>query len=277
MTEQTTATTLQVRGVDVPRIGYGTFELAGAECLDGVRHALQLGYRHVDTARGYGNEAEVGRGIAQSGVPRAEIFLTTKIRPSDLSAGNARASVEGSLRDLRDDYVDLVLIHWPNRSVPLRDSLDTLFKLREEGKTRQVGVSNFPPGLLRQALEQGPILCNQVEYHPFLAQPALLELARDNDLMLTAYGPMARGEVQRDRVLAAIAADHGVTPAQVALAWLVRQPNVAALVRSTDPGNRAANLDVFGIELRDEETARIAALDRGLRLYNPPWAPEWDR
>jgi 2,5-diketo-D-gluconate reductase B len=273
---QMSQTTLTVRGVEVPRIGFGTFQLSESEAETGVRDALAMGYRHVDTARAYANERGVGRALADAGVPREQIFLTTKVRPADLAADAARSSVESSLRDLDTDYVDLILIHWPNPDVPLAETLDTLAKLREEGKVRHLGVSNFPSGLLRQALDLAPIITNQIEYHPYLVQPRLLALMREADLMLTAYGPMAKGKVHGDPVLNEIASAHGVTPAQVALRWLVQQPNVVTLPRSTSPANRAANLDVFGFTLSDDEVARISALDEGLRLYNPPWAPDWD-
>src|SRR5262245_3484479 len=205
-----TETAVTVQGMTVPSIGFGTFELSEAECVEGVRDALQLGYRHVDTARAYANERGVGRGIADSGVARDEIFLTTKIRPRDLAAEAARSSVEASLRDLGTDYVDLILIHWPNPEIPLEETLGTLTKLREEGKARQLGVSNFPPGMLRRALDLAPVVCNQVEYHPYLAQPVLLDLAREHELILTAYGPMAKGRVHDEPALAEIGAAHGV-------------------------------------------------------------------
>jgi 2,5-diketo-D-gluconate reductase B len=271
-----TDTTVTIQDVRVPRIGYGTFELSVAECVEGVRDALELGYRHVDTARAYANERGVGRGMADSGVPREDIFLTTKIRPADLGAESARASVEGSLRDLGTDYVDLILIHWPNPEIPLEETLGTLTKLREEGKARQLGVSNFPSALLRRALDLAPVFTNQVEYHPFLIQPPVLDVLREHGVMLTAYGPFARGRVHTDPVIAGIAAEHGVTTAQVALRWLIQQPGVVTLPRSSRHDNRAVNLDVFGFELSDEESSRITALDRGLRLYSPAWAPDWD-
>lgn len=269
-------TTVTIQGVAVPRIGYGTFELSEADCAEGVRHALEIGYRHVDTARAYANERGVGRGMAASGVPREDVFVTTKVRHADLAVGATRASVEGSLRDLGTDYLDLVLIHWPNPEVPLEETLGVLVKLRDEGKTRQLGVSNFPPGLLRRALDLAPVFCNQVEYHPYLAQPRLLRMAREHGILLTAYGPIARGRVLRDPVIAGIADAHGVTPVQVALRWLIQQPGVATPPRSSSASNRATNLDVFGFELTDREMAAITALDQGLRLYNPPWAPDWE-
>jgi 2,5-diketo-D-gluconate reductase B len=184
--------------------------------------------------------------------------------------------VEHSLRELRTEYIDLLLVHWPNRRVPLAETFDAMLRAREGGRVRHLGVSNFPGALLREALEHAPLVCDQVEYHPYLAQPAVLDVAREHELMVTAYSPLAQGAVLRDRVVQQIAEAHDRTPAQVALRWLLDQPCVAAVPKSSTPEHRAANLDVFGFELSDEERARIAALDRGYRTIDPRWAPEWD-
>jgi 2,5-diketo-D-gluconate reductase B len=275
--EATAATTLTIQGTEVPKLGFGTWELTGQACAEGVRDALELGYRHVDTARAYGNEAEVRRGLEQAGVDRGAVFLTTKLSPDGLRAGQVREQLERSLRDLGTDYVDLLLIHWPDPGVPLAETLGAMSELREEGKARHLGVSNFPSGLVREALELAPIVCDQVEYHPYLGQPELLALARERDLMLTAYSPLARGEVLRDPVLREIGEAHGKSPGQVVLRWLLDQPQVAAVPKASSHEHRVANLEVFDFELTDSERGRIAGLERGLRKIDPSWAPDWGR
>jgi 2,5-diketo-D-gluconate reductase B len=274
--EATAETTLTVQGVEIPKLGLGTWQLSGAECVDAVRDAIELGYRHIDTARAYGNEAQVGQGLHDSGRNRDEIFLTTKLWYTDLRAIGVHDQVEHSLRELRTEYIDLLLVHWPNRRVPLAETFAAMLRARDAGRVRHLGVSNFPSALLREALEHAPLVCDQVEYHPYLAQPAVLEVAREHELMVTAYSPLAQGAVLRDAVVQEIAEAHDRTPAQVALRWLLDQPCVAAVPKSSTPEHRAANLDVFGFELSDEERARIAAVDRGYRTIDPPWAPEWD-
>jgi 2,5-diketo-D-gluconate reductase B len=274
--EASGATMLVIQGVEIPKLGFGTFRLTGDACSEGVRDALQLGYRHIDTARAYGNEVQVGWGMDDSGVGRGSIFLTTKLWYTGLRAGQVREQLEGSLRDLGTDYVDLLFIHWPSAEVPLAETLDAMTELQEEGKASHLGVSNFPGRLLREALELAPIVCNQVEYHPYLGQPESLALAREHELLLGAFSPLAQGEVARDPVLREIGEAHGKTPGQIALRWLLDQPHVAALPKASSHEHRAANLDVFDFDLCDDDRDRIAGLERGLRTSNPSWAPEWD-
>jgi 2,5-diketo-D-gluconate reductase B len=273
--EATAETTLTVHGVEVPKLGLGTWQLTGRACEQAVCEALELGYRHLDTARAYGNEAEVGRGIERSGVDRGAVFVTTKLAHTRLRAREVRQQLEGSLRDLGTDHVDLLLIHWPSRDVPLAETLDAMAQLRDAGKVRHLGVSNFPAPLVSEALELAPILCDQVEYHPYLGQPALLSLARERDLLVTAYSPLARGKLLRDPVLREIAEAHGRTPAQVILRWLLDQPQVAAVPKAASREHRAANLEVFDFALGDGDRARIAGLERGLHTASPSWAPDW--
>lgn len=266
------ATSLTIQGTQIPKLGFGTWQITGDACVDAVRDALELGYRHIDTARAYGNESEVRRGIAASGVERGHIFVTTKVWHTDLRAADVRASVEGSLRDLGTEHVDLLLIHWPDAGVALAETLGVMTELQEEGKASHLGVANFPPQLVREALELAPIICNQVEYHPYLGQPELLALARERDLMLTAYSPLARGKVLRDPVLSEIGEAHGRSPGQVVLRWLLDQPHVAAIPKASSHEHRAANRDVFDFELSDDDRGRIAGLERGLRTADPSWA-----
>jgi 2,5-diketo-D-gluconate reductase B len=272
----TADTTLTIQGIEIPKLGFGTWQLTGEDCVVGVRDAIELGYRHIDTARAYGNEAQVGQGLHDSGRNRDEIFLTTKLWYTELSAIGVHDQVEQSLRELRTEYIDLLLIHWPNRRVALGETLGAMLDAREAGRVRHLGVANFPSGLLREALEHAPLICNQIEYHPYLGQPEILALARERGLMATAYSPLAQGAVLRDRTLGEIAAAHDRSPAQIALRWLLDQPNVAAVPKASTREHRATNLDVFDFALTDEERGRIAGLERGIRTIAPPWAPEWD-
>jgi 2,5-diketo-D-gluconate reductase B len=265
----------RAQGATVPALGLGTWELRGDDCTRAVEHALGLGYRHIDTAQGYFNEAEVGAGMRRSGVPRHEVFLTTKVRPRHFRRDDLLRSTEESLAALGVDDVDLLLLHWPNPEVPLEETLRALHEARERGLARHVGVSNFPPSLLLRSLAAGPTLTDQVEYHPFLAQGKLLALAEAHDLLITAYAPVARGRVQGDPTLRAIGERHGKGPAQVALRWLLQQPRVVAIPKAASPAHQAANLDVFDFELDDDEMRRISGLARGERLVDDP-AMDWE-
>lgn len=249
-----------VKGERVPALGFGTWRLSGEACREAVEDALSIGYRHIDTAQMYGNEAEVGAAIQAAGVDRREVFLTTKIWPDNLAAEDVRRTSEESLRRLKTDYVDLLLIHWPNERVPLEETLDAMMELQREGKTHHIGVSNFSPDLFRQAVAHAPIFCNQVEYNPFVPQQALLELARLEDALLTAYRPLARGEVLSEPTLREIGARHGKNPAQVALRWLLQQENVAAIPKAARPEHRRSNFDIFDFELSEDEMRRISSI-----------------
>lgn len=265
----------------IPPFGLGTFRLKGQTVIDSVRTALELGYRAIDTAQIYGNEAEVGQAIADSGVPRSELFVTTKIWTEHLAADKLLPSLRESLDKLRLDHADLVLIHWPSPggAVPVAESIDALMDARQQGLTRQVGVSNFTIDLLRQAIAAagaGQIATNQVELHPYLQNRALADFARSQGVPLTSYMTLGYGKVLGDEVLAGIATAHGVGTAQVALAWAM-QLGHAVIPSSTKRVNLQANLGARTLTLTDDEMARIAKLDRGERLVNPAGlAPKWD-
>jgi 2,5-diketo-D-gluconate reductase B len=258
----------------IPKMGFGTWRLSGRECSDAVADALAAGYRHIDTAAMYGNEEDVARGLR--GAPRSDVFLATKVWPDDLEPHRVRASLERSLRALAVEYVDLFLIHWPNPRVPLAETLDAMNALRDEGKTREIGVSNFTAEQYREALDLAPVIVNQVEYHPLLSQEAVLEVCAERDVELTAYRPLAKGEVADDPAIGEIAAAHGATPAQVALAWLIGQPPVSAVPKASSPERRRENLAALELELTPEERARIDALPKDQRLVETEWSPEWD-
>jgi diketogulonate reductase-like aldo/keto reductase len=269
-------TVLTVQGTEIPRLGYGTWQVTGKDATEGVRDALEIGYRHIDTARAYENEAEVGEGLADSGVDRGDIFLTTKIWLDDFEPSKLKAAAEDSLRKLRTDYVDLLLLHWPSSDVPMEQSLQAMQELREAGKIRHAGVSNFPAGMLARALEVSPLLANQVEYHPFLAQDRLLALAEERDLTLTAYSPLAHGKVVGHPELTEIGEQYGKSAGQVALRWLLDQPYVTTLPKASSHERRLENFDVFDFHLSDADRERIAALPKDVRTANPSWAPDWE-
>ncbi|MDI3309201.1 MAG: aldo/keto reductase [Acetobacteraceae bacterium] len=262
----------------MPRLGLGTWPMQGAECRAAVESALGLGYRHIDTAEMYGNEEAVGAAIKASGIPRDEIYLTTKVWWDKPKGDAIRRAFEGSLHRLAQPYVDLLLIHWPSPQLDLPDALRMLARLREEGLARAVGVANFPPGLLRRAVESGiaPIACLQVEHHVFLSQRRLLDYTQPRGIVLTSYTPVAKGEVTKDPVIRRIAAKHGATPGQVALAWLLSMPGVAAIPKSASPARQRENLEAVKLALDAEDLAALAALPKDRRLVNPGFAPDWN-
>jgi 2,5-diketo-D-gluconate reductase B len=272
----TTAAVVEVRGVQVPALGFGTWKITGPAATESVADALEIGYRHIDTARVYRNEREVGRGIAESDVPREEIWLTTKVPYQDAAPDRFRACAEASLRDLGTDYVDLLLLHWPNPDVPIGRTLEAMRALQEEGRIRHFGLSNAPAGVLREAVGLAPVLCNQIEYHPLLAQSRLLELAREADVLITAYSPLAHRRVLEDETLRRIAERHGRTAGQVALRWLLDQPHVSPIPKASSHERRLENWQALELALTDEDRAAIDALPKDVRTMDPPWAPEWD-
>jgi len=264
----------------IPPFGLGTFRLKDQQVIDSVTTGLELGYRHIDTAQIYGNEAEVGQAIADSGVARKDLFITTKIWTENLSREKLIDSLKESLQKLRVDQVDLTLIHWPSPKDALQvaDYVATLAEARRQGLTRLIGVSNFTIAHMKAAIDTigaDGIATNQVEIHPFLQNRKVVDFARENGIHLTAYMPLAYGKVMQDPTLLEIAGKHGVPAAQVALAWSLQQ-GFAVIPSSTRRDNLAANLAAMKIKLSDEEMAAIATLDRGERLANPDFAPKWD-
>jgi 2,5-diketo-D-gluconate reductase B len=267
---------VEVQGTRVPALGFGTWLIDGADATEAVRDALEIGYRQIDTARAYENEREVGRGIADSGVARDELFLTTKVPHDQATAELVERDCEESLERLGVDHLDLFLLHWPSPDVPLEETLKALTALRDDGRIRNLGVSNFPAGLLQQALDIAPVFCNQVEYHPFLGQERLLELARAHDVLITAYSPLAHGRVPDDETLNRIGSAHGKTGGQVALRWLLDQDHVSPIPKASSHERRVENFEVFDFELSSEERAEIDALPKDGRTADPPWAPDWN-
>jgi diketogulonate reductase-like aldo/keto reductase len=250
-----------VQGVDVPALGLGTWRLTGEDCREAVTTALEMGYRHVDTAQAYGNEAEVGHGIGAADVAREDIFLTTKLDARNRSYQRVVESTRESLRKLKTDYVDLLLIHQPNylSSADHAETLSAMADLVEEGLVRHVGVSNFDVDKLDAARQASPepILTDQVQYHPFWDQTPLLDYCRIHDVMVTAYSPLGHGGVIDDPLLERIGDRYDKSAAQVALRWLLQQEGVATIPKATSREHLEANLAVFDFELTDDEMRAI--------------------
>lgn len=270
---------IQKSGLKIPVLGLGTWQMRGAECTDAVEKAIAMGYRHVDTAQIYENEAEVGAGIQNSGIPRADIFLTTKVWMDRVSQDAMMASVNESLRKLRTDYVDLLLIHWPVVAVPFKEQMAALQEVRANGKTKMIGVSNFTVQQMREVHDDlhAPIVTNQVEYHPFLNQQPVLDYIGANDMFLTAYSPLARGAVMDSPVIKEIGLKYNKTPGQISLRWLIQQDNVVAIPKAASEKHLKSNMDIFDFALTLDEMNRISGLAKSDgRLINPEWAPQWD-
>ena len=271
-------TVIQANGATIPALGFGTYELNGTLGTDMVAAALNLGYRHIDTARMYENEADVSKGVMTSGVPRDEIFLTTKIWPTDFGHDDFLRSAETSVKNL-GTVPDLLLLHWPSKTVPLDETMAALVEAQRSGLTRFIGVSNFTIPLLRMATELSPIplVNNQIEYHPYLSQDALLPYHRKLGIATTAHCPSARGKVMDEPVIRAIAEAHGMSPIQVTLRWLIQQEGVAAIPRTSSEKNARSNLKVLDFTLTDDEMTKISALrSTNYRICDFEFSPVWD-
>ena len=275
----TLAPKLAAHGAEIPAIGFGTSGMGDVRA-EHIATALKAGYRHIDTARKYGTEHVVGEGMRASGVPRADIFLCTKVSHENLHASDFARSVDESLRALGVDYVDLLLVHWPEKNTPLKETMGALAKAKRAGLTRHIGVANFNIAMLDEAIGlcPEPLVTLQVECHPYLDQTKVIEACRQRGLVLTAYCPLGRGRLQGDAVLADIARRTGKTFAQVALRWLVQQGVIAPIPRSSNAVRIAQNIDVFDFKLSDDDMRRIGALKRSDgRIANPIGrAPQWD-
>jgi 2,5-diketo-D-gluconate reductase B len=273
------AFTLAARGAKMPAIGFGTMELPHRPA-ELVAAAITAGYRHIDTARKYGTEEHVGEGIRATAIVRSELFVTTKVTEENAREADFLRSAESSLKALRLDYVDLLLIHWPQPKVPFTETLGALAKAKRGGLTRHVGVSNFTLAMLEEAVHvcPEPLITNQIEYHAYLPQDRMLAALHRHGMILTAYCPVARGKLLDDPVIGEIAKAHGKTHAQICLRWLIQQPMVAAVPRALEESHIVEDLDVFDFSLSDEEMRRISALrSRNIRIADPPErAPKWD-
>lgn len=255
---------VKANGAEIPAIGLGTWELRGDAAIRAVHAALEAGYRHIDTAAIYGNEDAVGEAIRTHVTPRDDIFLTTKVWQSDVCEGRLQRSAEESLKRLKVDQVDLLLIHWPNHGVPLAEQIRALCDARKRGLTRHVGVSNFPPRYVEAAvaLADEPIVTNQVEHHPWLDQSRLLAICARLGVAMTSYTPLGKARMLADPAIAEIAETKHKTPAQVVLRWHLEQPMNIAIPKSANPRRIAENIDIFDFALTPAERDRIAGLAR---------------
>lgn len=272
----TTSETVAALGRAVPALGFGTWELEPDVAERSVRDALDLGYRHIDTAAIYGNEEAVGRAIRQCGLDRDAVFVTTKVWKDDARRDDVGKAVEASLGRLGLDHVDLLLIHWPTGPAPIEETIEALAAMQGQGRTRAIGVSNHTADQVHRAAAVAPLATNQVEYHPLLSQDRVLEACRQEGMFLTAYSPLAHGMVFDTPEIVDIAREIGRDPAQVALRWLLAQGDVAVLPRSSSRDHIAANAEL-DFTLSDEHRARLDALPKDRRQIDPPFAPDWDR
>lgn len=271
---------INANGAAIPALGYGTYGMHGTGLVRMIQEALKTGFRHIDTAQIYGNEAEVGEGVVLSGISRSEVFITTKVWVANYPTLRFARSVDESLRSLRTDYIDLLLLHWPTDAVPLADQISALNAVVQAGKVRHIGVSNFNKALLQQAVELSeiPLVTNQFEYHPYLKQSAIVAATRSAGMAVTAYCGMAVGRVFSDPTLKEIASRYEKGISQVVLRWLVQQDGVAALSRTTNENRLADNLAIFDFELASEDMAAIHNLAQpNSRIVSPPGlSPRWD-
>jgi 2,5-diketo-D-gluconate reductase B len=270
--------TISTQGIRLPKLGLGTFKMKDDACREAVESALALGYRHIDTAEMYGNEAPIGDAIAASGLKRSDLHVTTKVWHDHLTRDGIVSAFEASLAKLKLDHVDLYLVHWPAPGMDLAEIFDTMMTLMDGGRIRALGVCNFPVALLKTAIEdiKAPIAGNQIEYHAMLDQSAVLNYLRPKGIPVTAYCPLAQGRMADDPTLAQLGKKHNATAAQVALKWLLDQDGVAAIPKASRKESQQANLDALKITLDDEDRKAIAALPKDRRCVNPGFAPAWD-
>ncbi len=272
---------LQTEGISLPRLGLGTFRMQGDVCRAAVESALGLGYRHLDTAEMYGNEEAIGAALAASRLARNELHVTTKVWHENLAPDAIRRAFDASCKKLRLDHIDLYLVHWPSPNMNLPDIFETLMKLKQEGRTRAIGVANFTTALLKTVVEdiKAPIACNQVEYHAMLDQTRLRQYLTAKSIPLVAYCPLAQGRVASEEALIKIGRKHHASAAQVALRWLLDlldQDGVAAIPKASRAESQQANLDALKVMLDDDDGKAIAALPKDKRCVNPGFGPAWD-
>ena len=269
---------VEAHGARIPIVGFGSMRLKEAAGAQAIESAIRLGYRHIDTAAFYGNEGEVGQAIKAAGVPRQDLFITTKVRDNNLKADDFARSLDQSLKLLDLPAVDLLLIHWPNPNVPMSESIGALNKAKRDGLTRHIGVANYTVALLKEAhaVTKEPLVTNQIEVHPFLDQTKVIEASRSYGMAITAYCPIARGRVPGNPVLERIGKAHGKTASQVSLRWLVQQ-GIIVIPGSGKPERQKENFAVLDFSLSGAEMNEIATLKKpDGRVVNPPQAPKWD-
>lgn len=274
---------VDAHGAHIPQIGLGTMTLKDDVCVQAVKAALNMGYTHLDTAAFYGNEVEVGAGLRASSVKRDKVFITTKVRENNLLPENFNKSLDQSLTNLQLPFVDLLLIHWNNKDIPFSVSIPALCAAKKDGRAKHVGVANFTTKMLDEAcaVTTEPLVCNQIEMHPYINQDKVVTASEKHGMAVVAYCPIARGKLQGTQEFGAdaietIAKAHGKSPAQVSLRYLVQRGTVP-IPRTATPAHLKANLDIFDFNLSDAEMAELKALNAAnMRVVNPPHAPVWD-
>ena len=269
---------VEANGVQIPTVGLGTWQLSGRSGARVIEQALRLGYRHIDTAKNYGNEREVGEALRASGVPREEVFVTTKVPHVDLAPASLERAVKQSLASLRLTDVNLLLVHWPNARIPLPETMGAMCKMKREGYARHIGISNFTVALVEEAvkLSSEPIAVNQIEWHPYLDQSKVRAACARHGIAITAYSPIAQGQAAGDDTLARIGRSHGKTAGQVSLRWLV-QSGAIVIPRTSRVERLSENMAIFDFEFSAGEMAEIGGLARrDGRVVNAGWAPDWD-
>lgn len=270
---------IDANGAKMPKIGLGTWTLEGLEASRCVANALDAGYRHIDTAAMYNNEQAVGDGIRASGVPRSDIFLTTKIWHTDIADGDLQNSITASLDRLGVDAVDLALIHWPSKAIPLTESIKALNAIRNAGMAHNIGVSNFTIAMIEEATaaSEHPLACNQIEYHPLLNQDRVITACRQHGMAVASYCPLGRATIMEAPAIAQAAKKHDRTPAQIILRWHIQQDGVCAIPRSSNPERIRQNISVFDFALDDDDMAAISSMtSRNNRICDYDFSPQWD-
>lgn len=270
---------IESNGVQIPKIGLGTWQSSDVDGYNAVLCALEAGYRHIDTAARYGNEDVVGRALANSRLSRNAYFVTTKVWHTNLANGVLQQSARQSLDRLGLDHVDLLLVHWPTSDIPLKETIAALCDAKRQGLTRHIGVANFPSALLHQAvtLSDEPIIANQCEYHPYLDQSAVLHKCRELDVAFISYSPLGTGILLQDPVVIKMAEKYDRTAAQVILRWHIQQSMVGAIPKSMNPHRIMQNIDIFDFALELSDVEILSGLRQASgRMVSPEWAPRWD-
>jgi len=252
--------TISIGKEQVPALGLGTYNLQGRAGEQAISSAISMGYRHIDTAQFYRNEDAVGNAVKDSGVDRKEFFITTKVWPTDFNKKNFVPNVEQSLRDLKTEYVDLLLLHWPSDEDANKRALDLLLECSHKKYTRLTGVSNFSIVQMENARKKIPVFCNQVEYNPYKNQDAMLRYIQENNLLLTAYSPLAVGKINNDKVLISLAEKYSVTPGQLTLRWLLQQKNVSPIPKAKSEKHLKENMEVFNFTISTQDMKAISDL-----------------
>ena len=268
--------TIHIQNIAIPALGFGTYQLLGDACEKALSIAIESGYRHIDTAQIYENETEIGRVLSQHKALRDDIFITTKIWTTEFNKKAFLPAVESSLKRLDVDHVNLLLLHWPKDDYSNHVALEQAYRALQLGYTKSIGVSNFNHLQMEKAISEAPIICNQVEYHPYLSQERMLKLCEEHGLMLTAYRPLARGKMVEEQIWKELSEKYGKSSSQIMLRWLIQQENVSAIPKASSEIHIQENFNIFDFELTMDEMAELHQLANDGRITNPEFAPDWN-